>query len=164
MRPLASPLPPRNGRVQGRGQSIQPGAVVVETVVNGGRWLRNGVAGFSAGPDFVHMDIAGRLPEHRTRPQGWRGWLERRLRPRQDSLAVWRERLQWLADDPRLKGVIITIGDLQAELSALESLRRNLLAFRTSGKRLIAHLVTANRTYIIWPVRQIPLWHQKVRK
>ncbi|HEX9867523.1 MAG TPA: signal peptide peptidase SppA [Candidatus Tectomicrobia bacterium] len=144
MRPLASSLPTQDGRVQGRSQSIHPGAVVVETVVNGGRWLRNVAAGFSPGPDFVHIDIAGRLPEQPARPQGWRGWLERRLRPPQESLAVWRERLQRLVDDPRVKGVIITIGDLQAGLSALESLRRSLLTFRTSGKRLVAFLVTAN--------------------
>jgi protease IV len=150
MRLYAAPVPVRDGRVQGRSRSVHPGAVAAETVVNGGRWFRNVVAGFSPGLDFVHIDIAGRLPEQRTRPQGWRGWLERRLRPRQDSLAVWRERLQWLADDPRLKGVIITIGDLQAELSALESLRRTLVTFRTSGKRLIAHLLTVNlHTYYL---------------
>jgi protease-4 len=144
MRQFASPLAARDGRVQGRSQSIHPGAVVVETLVNGGRWLRNAVASSSPGPDFVHINIAGSLPEHRTRPQGWRGWLERRLRPPQESLAVWRERLQWLADDPRVKGIIITIGDLQAGLPALESLRQSLLAFRTSDKRLIAYLITAN--------------------
>ena len=37
-----------------------------------------------------------------------------------------------------------TVSDLQAGLPALESLRRSLLTFRTSGKRLIAFLVTAN--------------------
>src|SRR5207247_6218852 len=61
-----------------------------------------------------------------------------------ESLHVWRERLQLLAADPQVKGVIVTIGDLQAGLPAIESLRRSLLAFRTSGKRLIAFLVTAN--------------------
>jgi protease-4 len=144
MRPLASPLPNRDGRVQRQRQRMQPGAVVAETVVNAGRWLRNLVAEFAPGPDFVHIDIAGRLPEQRTRPHGWRGWLERRLRPPQESLAVWRERLRWLATDPRVKGVIVTIGDLQAGLPALESLRRSLLTFRTSGKRLIAFVVTTN--------------------
>jgi len=147
---LASPRPSRDGRVQGRSPSLQPGAVVMEVLVNAGRWLRNVVAECSPGVDFVHLDIAGRLPEHTTRPQGWRDWLERRLRPRQESLATWRERLQWLADDPQVTGVIITIGDLQAGLPALESLRRSLLTFRTRGKRLIAYLVTANlQTYYL---------------
>jgi protease IV len=144
MRQLASPLFNRDGRPQERRQLIHPSAVVAEAVVNAGRWLQNMAAEFSPGPDFVLIDIAGRLPEQRARPHGWRGWLQRRLRPPQVSLEVWRERLQWLADDPRIKGVIVTIGDLQAGLAALESLRRSLLAFRTSGKRLIAFLVTAN--------------------
>jgi protease IV len=144
MRLDAAPAPVWDSRVQGRSRSVYPGAVAAETVANGGRWLRNVIARLSPGPDFVHLDIAGRLPEQRTRPQGWRGWLERRLRPPQESLAVWRERLQWLADDPQVKGVIITIGDLQAGLSALESLRRSLVSFRHSGKRLIAYLVSAN--------------------
>jgi protease-4 len=123
---------------------VHPSAVVAEAVVNAGRWLRNVLAGFSPGPEFVLIEIAGRLPERRARPQGWRGWLQRRLSPPQESLEIWRERLQLLADDPRVKGVIVTVGDLQAGLPALESLRRNLLTFRTSGKRLIAFLVTAN--------------------
>ena len=100
--------------------------------------------GFHLRPDFVLIHIAGRLPEHRVHPQGWRGWLQRRFNPPRESLQVWRERLQLLADDPQVKGIIITIGDLQAGLPAIESLRRSLLAFRTSGKRLIAFLVTAN--------------------
>ncbi|HSF33306.1 MAG TPA: signal peptide peptidase SppA [Candidatus Tectomicrobia bacterium] len=128
----------------GRTQATNPSAVIVEALVNVARWLRNAFAGFSAGPDFVLIEIAGRLPEQRVRPQGWRGWLQRRFSPPQESLESWRERLRWLANDPRVKGVIVTLGDLQAELPALESLRRSLLAFRTSGKRLIAFLFTAN--------------------
>jgi protease-4 len=125
-------------------QVMRPGAIVVEAVVNASRWLGNIIAGFSPGPDFVVLDIAGRLPEQRVRPQGWRGWLQRRFNPPRESLQEWRERLQLLADDPRVKGVIVRIGDLQAGLPALESLRRSLLAFRSSGKRLVAFLVTAN--------------------
>jgi protease-4 len=125
-------------------------AIVAEAVVNSGRWLCNVVARFSSAPDFILINIAGRLPEHRVHPQGWRGWLQQRVSPARESLQVWRERLQLLADDPRVKGVIVTIGDLQAGLPALESLRHSLLAFRASGKRLIAFLVTANlHTYYL---------------
>lgn len=123
---------------------MYPSAVVAEAIVNAGRWLCNVIAGFSPGPDFVLINIAGRLPEQRVHPQGWRGWLQRRFNPPRESLQVWRERLQLLAADPQVKGLIVTIGDLQAGLPAIESLRRSLLAFRTSGKRLIAFLVTAN--------------------
>ena len=150
MKQPASPALTRNDRRHQRTPTTHPSAVVVEAIVNAGRWLCNVVAGFSAGPDFVLINIAGRLPEHHVHPQGWRGWLQRRFNPPRESLQVWRERLQLLADDPQVKGIIVTIGDLQAGLPAIESLRQSLLAFRTSGKRLIAFLVTANlHTYYL---------------
>ena len=144
MKQPASPSLNRDDRRHQRTPTMHPSAVVAEAIVNAGRWLCNVVAGFSPGPDFVLINIAGRLPEQRVHPQGWRGWLQRRFNPPRESLQVWRERLQLLADDPQVKGIIVTIGDLQAGLPAIESLRRSLLAFRTSGKRLIAFLVTAN--------------------
>jgi protease IV len=134
----------RDDRRRQRTPTMRFSAVVVEAVVNAGRWLCNLVAGLSPGPNFVCINIAGRLSEHRAQPQGWRGWLQRRLRPPRESLHAWRERLQRLADDPQVKGIIVTIGDLQAGLPAIESLRRSLLAFRASGKRLIAFLATGN--------------------
>ena len=150
MKQPASPALTRNDRRHQRTPTTHPSAVVVEAIVNAGRWLCNVVAEFSAGPDFVLINIAGRLPEHHVHPQGWRGWLQRRFNPPRESLQVWRERLQLLADDPQVKGIIVTIGDLQAGLPAIESLRQSLLAFRTSGKRLIAFLVTANlHTYYL---------------
>ena len=150
MRQPASPVSHRRADRQRRPQAVHPSAVVAELVVNAGRWLCNIVAGFSTGPDFVLIDISGKLPEQRLRPPGWRGWLQRRFSPPQESLQMWRQRLQLLADDPQVKGIIVTIGDLQAGLPALESLRRSLLAFRTSGKRSIAFLITANlHTYYL---------------
>jgi protease IV len=150
MKQHVSPRSDQKRRVQGQTQTMHPSAVIAEAVVNAVRWLRNALAGVSPGPDFVVIEIAGRLPELHVRPPGWRGWLQRRLRQPQESLEVWRERLKLLANEPRVKGVIIMIGDLQAELPALESLRRSLLAFRNSGKRLIAFLVTVNlHTYYV---------------
>ena len=122
---------------------MHPSAVVAEAVVNAGRWLCNVIAGFSPGPDFVLINIAGRLPEQRVHPQGWRGWLQRRFNPPR-RVCTCGVNACMLAADPQVKGIIVTIGDLQAGLPAIESLRRSLLAFRTSGKRLIAFLVTAN--------------------
>jgi protease IV len=136
----------QRSHVQTRGRTLNLGAVVAEAIVNSSHWLRNLLAGFSPGPDFVHLEIAGRLPERRRRPENWRGWLQRRFSRPRESLEVWRERLTLLAGDPHVKGVVITVGDLQAGLPALESLRHSLVAFRTSGKRLIAFLVSANLT------------------
>jgi protease IV len=133
-----------DGRRRGRSQTIHPGAVVAEAMINAGHGFQNLLARFSSGPDFVLIEVAGRLAEQRARPQGWRGWLQRRFSRPQDSLDVWRARLKLLADDPRVKGLIIMVGDVHAGLPALESLRRSLLMFRTTGKRLIAFLTTAN--------------------
>jgi protease-4 len=65
---------------------------------------------------------------------------------------VWRERLQLLADDPQVKGIIVTIGDLHAGLPAIESLRRSLLAFRArqapdrlSGDSQPLHILSGQR-------------------
>src|SRR5262245_46417469 len=104
MRQLASPSSNRDGGRQRRAQAARPSAIVAEAVVNAGRWICNVIAGFSPGPDFVLIGISGKLPEQRIRPQGWRGRLQRRLSPPQESLQVWRERLQLLAEDPRVKG------------------------------------------------------------
>lgn len=129
---------------------MSPIAVMIEALRNSGRWLHNRLAEFGPGPDFVVLEVAGQLPERRLRPRGLRGWIQRRFHMAQDSLEEWRERLDALAADPRVKGVILTIGDLQAELPALESLRRSLGAFRSSGKRLVAFLVHANlRVYYL---------------
>jgi protease IV len=150
MKQHVSPWSDRKRHVQGQTQTMHPSALIGEAVINAVRWLRNALARVFPGPDFVAIEIAGRLPELHVRPLGWRGWLQRRFRPPQESLEVWRERLTVLANEPRVKGVIVMIGDLQAELPALESLRRSLLIFRNSGKRLIAFLATVNlHTYYV---------------
>src|SRR5690554_2001125 len=117
---------------------MSPVAVMIEALVNTGRWVHNQLAELGPGPDFVVLEVSGRLPERRLRPRGFRGWIQRRFHLTQVSLEEWRERLDVLASDPRVKGVVLTIGDLQAGLPALESLRRSLESFRASGKRLLA--------------------------
>jgi protease-4 len=76
--------------------------------------------------------------------------LRYRFRQPRESLEEWRERLGLLAGDPYVKGVVITVGDVEAGRAALESLRLSLLAFRRSGKRLVAFIVSANlSTYYV---------------
>src|SRR5262245_46513482 len=104
----------RAARRHARTSTVRPGSVIAEAVVNSSRWLCNVVAKFSSAPDFVIIRIAGSLPEHRVQSQGWRGWLQRRVNAPHESLQVWRERVQLLADDPQVKGIIVTIGDLRA--------------------------------------------------
>jgi protease-4 len=125
-------------------------AIAIEAVSNAHRWLRNQLVSLGTAPDFVVLEVTGRLPERRARRRGLRGWMQRRLGPSQVSLEEWRERLRILAADRRIQGVILTVGDLQAGLPALESLRHSLDGLRRSGKRLIAYLVRANlRSYYL---------------
>src|SRR5919198_3039571 len=115
---------------------MNPIAVIVDAVLNVCRWLRNLLVVLATAPAFVIIEIDGNLPERRQRPRGLWGWLQRRFSGRQASLEEWRERLGILAADPRIEGVILIIGELQAGMAALESLRQSLEVFRASGKRL----------------------------
>jgi protease-4 len=129
---------------------MNPFAVMIEAMSNAGRWCHNRLADMGPGPDFVVLEVAGKLPERWRRPRGLRSWLQHRFGIPQDSLADWRERLAVLAADRRVKGLILTIGDLQASFPALESLRRSLEGFRASDKRLLAYVVSANlRAYYL---------------
>lgn len=125
---------------------MNPIAVVVEAVVNALRVIRNGLARLLPAPDFVVLEVRGSLPERRPTPPG----MLRRLFPRviaappDESLEEWRERLRLLAAEPRVRGVVIKIGQLSAGPASLEALRRALLAFRRAGKRVVAYLVAAD--------------------
>src|SRR6266511_3394991 len=112
---------------------MNPLAVIVDAVLNASRWLRNLLVGLARAPAYVVVEIAGSLPERRQRPRGLWGWLQHRIPARQASLEEWRERFRLLAAEPRIEGVILMIGNLQAGMAALESLRQSLEVFRVSG-------------------------------
>src|SRR2546430_3038097 len=108
MKQPASPALNRDDRRRHRTPTMHPSPIVAEAIVNAGRWLCNVIAGFSPGPDFVLINIAGRLPEQRVHPQGWRGWLQRRFNPPRERPHARRERLQLMAAAPQVKAVILT--------------------------------------------------------
>lgn len=128
---------------------MNPLAVIVEAIGNAGRVLRNALASIAPAPEYVLLIARGTLPERRVPPVSW--W--RRLLPvpqpvaPQESLQEWRERLDVLAADPRVKGIVLTIGELTAGLTALEDLRASLAAFRARGKRVAAFLPVATLPY-----------------
>ena len=124
---------------------MNPLAVVFEIVANAVRAVRNVLSSLRPAPDFVVVRLAGSLPERRApRPPRWR-----RLFPlpmaaaAEESLEEWRERFQVLSADPRVKGVVLKVGDLQAGATSLESLRAVLERYRANGKQVIAYLPTA---------------------
>ncbi len=125
---------------------MNPIAVVIELMTNAIRLVRNLLVRLLPAPEFVVMYISGTLPERRPPSPSFR----RRLAPLpteavpQESLEEWRERLAALAGDPRVKGLVLELGLLQAGLTSLESLRAALERFRAAGKRIIAYLPTAS--------------------
>src|SRR2546426_11383426 len=118
--------------------------IVVETIINGLLLIRNAVIRLLPAPEFVVVTVRGPLPERRPAPPGrLRRWLGRAwVTPPPESLEGWRERLRLLADDRRVRGVGLKLGDLHAGLASLGGLRRAPHGVRAAGKRLNAHLGT----------------------
>ncbi len=124
---------------------MNPVAVVFESVANAVRAVRNLLSSLRPAPDFVVVRLAGTLPERRVPPPPrWRRLFPLPMTtPPQESLEEWRERLQVLSADPRVKGIVLKLGELQAGVTSLESLRGVLERYRASGKQVIAYLPTA---------------------
>jgi protease-4 len=58
------------------------------------------------------------------------------------SLEEWRERLEHLGANDRVRGILLTIGSLHAGVTSLENLRVALERYLSRGKRLVAFLPT----------------------
>lgn len=126
---------------------MNPLAIIAEAVGNLLRALRNALASMTPPPEFVVLTVTGTLPERRPPPVSR---LRRLLPlpfsvapPQQESLEEWRERLDLLAGDARVKGIVLKIGELAAGLTSVEALRAALTAFRARGKRVVASLPVA---------------------
>lgn len=124
---------------------MTPLLLAIDLIANTVRFLRNVVARLLPSPEFVVLTAAGTLPERRAPGRGF----FQRLIPQpfaavpQESLEEWRERLRLLAADPRVRGVVLKIGDLRAGAASVEALRRALEQFRSAGKRLVAYVPIA---------------------
>ncbi len=125
---------------------MNPITLLVDAVVNLLRVIHNVLATLLPAPEYVVLTVSGELPERRPAPVSR---LRRLIPPPiapapQESLEEWRERLQLLAREPRVRGVVLKFLDLRAGPAALESLRRALLVFRERGKRVVAYLPVAD--------------------
>jgi protease-4 len=112
---------------------------IVDALVNLWRLLRNiRVRLLGRPPDYVWIEACGSLPEFETQV----GFLRRRLSPGPDptTLEGLRSRLDRISADGRTRGVVLRVRDLDAGWTALEDLRRELLAFRERGARVVAYL------------------------
>lgn len=96
--------------------------------------------------DWVRMELSGALPELSEPLPWWRQRFGGALAPL--SLVQLRRRLERLADDGRICGVVLVLRDLTAGWAAIQSLHEALHTFRASGKRVVAYLPSADtRTY-----------------
>jgi protease IV len=112
---------------------------IVDALVNLWRLLRNiRVRLLGRPPEFVWIEAGGSLPEFETQV----GFLRRHLSPGPgpSTLEGLRARLDRVSADGRTRGIVLRVRDLDAGWAALEELRRELLAFRERGGRVVAYL------------------------
>ena len=114
-------------------------SLLVDALVNLWRLVRNARARLvGRPPDYVWIEVGGSLPEFETPA----GFLRRRLSPgpAPTSLEGLRDRLDRVSLDGRPRGVVLRVRGLDAGWAALEEVRRELLAFREGGGRVVTYL------------------------
>jgi protease-4 len=114
-------------------------SLLADALVNLWRLLRNARARLLARPpDYVWVEVSGALEEFETPV----GFLRRRLAraPSPPTLERLRGVLDGISSDGRARGVVLGIKNLDAGWAALEELRREILAFRARGGRVVAYM------------------------
>lgn len=102
------------------------------------------------GMDYVCLPLAGSFPERRERERPSLPWSLLPWAAAEMSLETLNERLERLAADPRVRGVVLTMDGLAAGPAKVRSLRQAVLRFRQRGKPAVAYLtqVTTWRLYL----------------
>src|SRR5215210_3712149 len=113
-------------------------SLFTDALVNLWRLIRNARARLlGRPPEYVWIEVSGPLAEFETPV----GFLRRRLfqgpsPPTLERLRLWLDRI---AADGRPRGVVLRIKKLDAGWAAIEELRREILAFRSRGGRVVAY-------------------------
>jgi protease-4 len=113
-------------------------SLIIDALVNLWRLIRNARARLlGRPPEYVWIEVSGPLAEFETPV----GFLRRRLSqgpspPTLERLRLWLDRI---AADRRPRGVVLRIKNLDAGWAAIEELRREILAFRSRGGRVVAY-------------------------
>src|SRR5215203_1389802 len=114
-------------------------SLFIDALVNLWRLIRNARARLLGGrpPEYVWIEVTGPLAEFETPV----GFLRRRLfpgpsPPTLERLRLWLDRI---IADGRPRGVVLRIKNLDAGWAAIEELRREILAFRSRGGRVVAY-------------------------
>lgn len=112
-------------------------SLFTDALVNLWRLVRNARARLlGRPPDYVWIEVSGALAEFETPV----GFLRRRLRPGPPTLERLRRRFDQISGDGRPRGGVLRIRNLDAGWAALEELRREIVAFRERGSRVVAYL------------------------
>ncbi|MCB0215656.1 MAG: S49 family peptidase [Caldilineae bacterium] len=85
-------------------------------------------------PDYVSLTLSGAYPD--LAPA--RNLLQQQVLPRVTSLREIVQRIERVADDPRVSGLILHLRELQLSMAQLQSLREALEGLRRRGKRVVA--------------------------
>lgn len=117
-------------------------------LTNLSRRLRNGWRRLRRPPiDWVRLELSGALPELADEPPWWQRRLAGAVAPL--SLQALRRRLERLADDAQVRGVLLVVRDLSPGWAAIEGLHEALRAYKAAGKRVVAYLPAADtRAYL----------------
>jgi protease IV len=113
-------------------------SLFTDALVNLWRLIRNARARLlGRPPEYVWIEVGGPLAEFETPV----GLLRRRLSrgpspPTLERLRLWLDRI---SADGRPRGVVLRIKKLDAGWAAIEELRREMLAFRSRGGRVVAY-------------------------
>ncbi len=92
--------------------------------------------------DYVVVELSGTYPERSPAPRSFlQRMLTRPLVHPEESMEMLRGRLERLAGDARVRGVVLRVRDLRAEMPTVQSLRAALCEFRGRGKRVVAYLL-----------------------
>lgn len=97
--------------------------------------------------EYVRFVLADNPPyrERRRSPRRW--FSSRRWEPGTiSSLQSFREALELLAQDPRLKGILLRLESVRLPASKREELVRLLQEFRARGKRVVAWAVSVDQS------------------
>ncbi len=119
---------------------------ILDLVRNGLLLLSNVLARLPGPPlDYVVVELTGSYPERTPAPRPLaQRMLMRPLQRPEESMEALRERLERIAGDARVRGIVLRVRDLRAGMATVQSLRAALGEFRGRGKRVVAYLLDAD--------------------
>ena len=91
-------------------------------------------------PDYVLLELKGELPERESARTG----LQRQLPFLRKGLTVeaLNDRLNAIAGDPDVRGILLQLGPLEAGVATLQNVRSAIERFKKRGKRVVVYATT----------------------